>query len=66
MGGTTPDLPPVDQTPHLTIIRPSPDDHVTSRVLLVYKNPSPDHHLSPFYHSPDAHVISPESLPPIS
>ena len=33
MRGTTPDLPPVDQTPHLTLIGPSPDDHVISRVF---------------------------------
>ena len=38
MGGTTPDLPPVDQTPHLTLIGPSPDHHVISRVFLVYKS----------------------------
>ena len=33
MGWTTPDLPPVDQTPHLTLIGPSPDAHVISRVF---------------------------------
>ena len=58
MGGTTPDLPPVDQIPHLSPFHQSPDNHVISCVFLVYKSPSPDHHLSPFHHSPDAHVTS--------
>ena len=31
MGGTTPDLPPVDETPHLSPFHQSPDAHVTSR-----------------------------------